>query len=114
MMYFILCLTFHLTSGSKDFFTCTLQCALHRTVFESVESGRLWELDGLQGGPIDHGPIESSDWLDAARPTIQQRMQKYAEGEIHFNLLAVCQDKLIKLNQELEKFKVESNEFMKK
>jgi len=76
-------------------------------------NGRLWELDGLQGGPIDHGPIESSDWLDAARPTIQQRMQKYAEGEIHFNLLAVCQDKLIKLNQELEKFKVESNEFMK-
>jgi len=40
-------------------------------------------------------------------------MQKYAEGEIHFNLLAVCQDKLIKLNQELEKYKVESNEFMK-
>ena len=88
--------------------------SLNLTLFEPMNSGRLWELDGLQGGPIDHGPIESSDWLDAARPTIQQRMQKYAEGEIHFNLLAVCQDKLIKLNQDLEKYKTESNEFMKK
>jgi len=64
-------------------------------------NGHLWELDGLQSGPIDHGKIEGSDWLDLARPVIQKRMEKYSSGEIGFNLLGVCQDKLEALEKQL-------------
>lgn len=55
----------------------------------------------LQSGPIDHGKIEGSDWLDLARPVIQKRMEKYSSGEIGFNLLGVCQDKLEALEKQL-------------
>lgn len=29
--------------------------------------GRLYELDGLKAGPIDHGPITTSDWIEAVK-----------------------------------------------
>ena len=32
--------------------------------------GRLYELDGLKPGPIDHGPIEKNDWLETVRSAI--------------------------------------------
>ena len=75
-------------------------------------SGRLWELDGLQSGPIDHGKVDDSDWLNSARPVIQERMQKYSTGEIHFNLLAVCEDKIQKLKLELDNFATNNNDIM--
>lgn len=53
--------------------------------------GRLYELDGLRKGPIDHGEI-SDNWLAVAREKIQERMNKYAESEIRFNLLALIED----------------------
>jgi len=81
----------------------------HFVTFVPV-GGHLWELDGLQRGPIDHGKIETGSWMDKARPVIQKRMELFSSGEIHFNLLAVCQDKLEKLNSELQQ---ESNEFKK-
>jgi len=53
--------------------------------------GRLYEMDGLQDGPIDLGEIKpGQDWLEVARPVIAERMQT---GEIRFNLMAVCADK---------------------
>jgi len=53
--------------------------------------GRLYEMDGLQEGPIDLGEIKpGQDWLEVARPVIAERMQT---GEIRFNLMAVCADK---------------------
>lgn len=56
--------------------------------------GRLYELDGLKEGPIDHGAIASGkDWLDVARPVIQKRIEKYSSSEIHFNLMAVVTDR---------------------
>ena len=63
--------------------------------------GRLYELDGLKEGPIDHGAV-GDDWLDLARPIIEQRMAKYQAGEIHFNLMALVRDKLERF-QELAK-----------
>lgn len=51
--------------------------------------GRLYELDGLRKGPIDHGACSREEWLSTAVPVIQKRMEKYAGGEIRFNLLAV-------------------------
>lgn len=56
--------------------------------------GRLYELDGLQDGPIDLGAVAvDSDWLDVARPVIEKRIQKYSVNEIHFNLMAIVSDK---------------------
>lgn len=65
--------------------------------------GRLYEIDGLKAGPVDHGAIdEGSDWMDTVRPIIEARMQKYTQGEIHFNLMGVIQDRKIKYNQKLK------------
>lgn len=56
--------------------------------------GRLYELDGLKDGPIDLGPVGSDqEWLNTVRPIIEKRMEKYSEGEIHFNLMAVVSDR---------------------
>lgn len=55
--------------------------------------GRLYELDGLKEGPIDLGPIGQQNWLDVVRPVIEKRIQKYSEGEIHFNLMALVSDR---------------------
>lgn len=56
--------------------------------------GRLYELDGLKSGPIDLGAIGSEqNWVDVVRPVIESRMQKYSEGEIHFNLMAIVSDR---------------------
>lgn len=65
--------------------------------------GRLYELDGLQEAPIDHGAIPNdAEWTDVARPIVQQRMQKYSEGEIHFSLMAVISELRRKYERELE------------
>ncbi|XP_053549118.1 ubiquitin carboxyl-terminal hydrolase isozyme L5 [Bombina bombina] len=56
-------------------------------------NGRLYELDGLRDGPIDLGPCNQDDWISAVRPVIEKRMQKYCEGEIRFNLMAIVSDR---------------------
>lgn len=62
--------------------------------------GRIYELDGLQEGPIDHGAA-GEDWTETVRPIIEARMQKYKEGEIHFNLMGVVEDKIARYNRQL-------------
>ncbi|KNC50158.1 uncharacterized protein AMSG_11962 [Thecamonas trahens ATCC 50062] len=52
----------------------------------------LYELDGLQAGPINHGPVGES-WLAKAREVIAARIEKYASSEIRFNLLAVVKNR---------------------
>lgn len=65
--------------------------------------GRLYELDGLREGPIDHGAIpEGTDWITTVRPIIEQRMAKYQAGEIHFNLMAIIQDKMLSYARQLQ------------
>jgi ubiquitin carboxyl-terminal hydrolase L5 len=56
-------------------------------------NGQLYELDGLQAGPISFGQCTDENWLSLARDQIQARIQKYAQSEIRFNLLAIVQDK---------------------
>jgi len=63
-------------------------------------NGQLYELDGLQPGPISFGECSADDWLSKAREQIQARIQKYAAGEIKFNLLAITGDKMTKLETE--------------
>lgn len=82
-------------SASKD------DDVFHFVAYVPVK-GRLYELDGLKDGPVDHGAVpESGDWLDLAKPIIEQRMAKYQAGEIHFNLMAIMQDKLLRYRKEL-------------
>lgn len=64
--------------------------------------GRLYELDGLQDGPIDLGQISAGqDWLAKVQPIIRERMQRYSTGEIHFNLMALVSDKKMLLEKQL-------------
>ncbi|SPP76852.1 ubiquitin carboxyl-terminal hydrolase isozyme L5 [Drosophila guanche] len=56
--------------------------------------GRLYELDGLREGPVDLGEIKpDQNWIDVVRPIIEKRMQRYSDGEIHFNLMALISDR---------------------
>jgi len=65
--------------------------------------GRLYELDGLKEGPIDLGPVgEGQEWLNTVRPIIEKRIQKYSEGEIHFNLMAVVSDRQLIYQRQID------------
>lgn len=65
--------------------------------------GRLYELDGLKEGPIDLGPIQSNqDWVNVVRPIIQKRIDKYSEGEIHFNLMAIVSDRQLIYQRQID------------
>jgi ubiquitin carboxyl-terminal hydrolase L5 len=66
-------------------------------------NGQLYELDGLQPGPISFGSCTTDDWLGKAREQIQARIQKYSETEVRFNLLAITGDKLTKFETERKK-----------
>ncbi|XP_036340564.1 ubiquitin carboxyl-terminal hydrolase isozyme L5-like isoform X1 [Rhagoletis pomonella] len=67
-------------------------------------NGRLYELDGLKEGPVDLGPASpDQNWIDVIRPIIEKRMQKYSEGEIHFNLMALVSDRLKIYQQKIDK-----------
>lgn len=63
--------------------------------------GRLYELDGIKAGPVDHGAIGEKDWLDLALSVIQRRIAKYKDGEIHFNLLAIASDRKMILERQM-------------
>ena len=65
------------------------------------KNGRLIELDGLQRGPIDHGPIEGTDWLQKARPVIEARMAMYTGGEVRFNLMAMVKERRAVYREEI-------------
>ncbi|KAF7265322.1 hypothetical protein GWI33_021306 [Rhynchophorus ferrugineus] len=65
--------------------------------------GRLYELDGLKQGPIDLGPITpDTDWTDVVRPIIEKRIQRYSDGEIHFNLMAIVSDRKMIYERKIE------------
>lgn len=76
----------------------------HFIAYVPHTDNNVYELDGLQEGPICHGKFNNDNtlsWLHVARNAIQKRIERYAASEIKFNLMAVVQDKRISLNQML-------------
>jgi ubiquitin carboxyl-terminal hydrolase L5 len=71
----------------------------------------LWELDGLKRQPVKLRMCSSpwrrykkltlfvetcakKDWLSLVSPSLQERISRYSEGELRFNLLAVVPERL--------------------
>ncbi|EGC39163.1 ubiquitin carboxyl-terminal hydrolase isozyme L5 [Dictyostelium purpureum] len=70
--------------------------------------GKVYELDGLKEGPYCLGDCTPENWLEVATPFIQKRIEKYSQGEIRFNLMAVIKNRQTTLKEkisELEKKK---------
>ena len=70
--------------------------------------GSVFELDGLQRGPINHGSFGDGHWLDVAVPAIQRKIASFASNEIKFNLMAVTKDPRIAISQRLEELRSSS------
>ncbi|KAG0040689.1 ubiquitin carboxyl-terminal hydrolase [Podila clonocystis] len=70
-------------------------------------NGNLYELDGLQEGPRNHGPCPGESWLEKVGPIIQERMAQYAGGEIRFNLMAVVDDRTKVYKERLAKYQAQ-------
>lgn len=54
---------------------------------------RLYELDGLQPGPIDHGHCEQSQFGIRLERVLQERISRHG-SDIHFNLMGLTRDPL--------------------
>jgi len=73
-------------------------------------NGKLYELDGLREGPIEHCDIPAdADWLNFARPVIANRIAQYALGEIHFNLMAIVKDRRLVCQKQIDELHRMSN-----
>lgn len=55
-------------------------------------NGKLYELDGLQPYPISHGECAAETFPEKVMDVLQRRIGRYPDGEIRFNLMAVCRD----------------------
>jgi len=100
-------------TGNEDLF--------HFIAFVPHTDGVVYELDGLQTGPIPvnnrddpyhavaEGHLDGEDvhqdmpWLKVARKAIQDRIDKYASNEIKFNLMAVVKDKSVHVQSKMRK-----------
>ncbi|XP_072399273.1 ubiquitin carboxyl-terminal hydrolase isozyme L5 [Diabrotica undecimpunctata] len=82
--------------------------AFHFVSYVPID-GRLYELDGLKQGPIDLGAIPAeAEWTDIVRPIIEKRIQRYSEGEIHFNLMAIVSDRKMMYEKQIEELQKQS------
>ncbi|EPE09686.1 ubiquitin carboxyl-terminal hydrolase 2 [Ophiostoma piceae UAMH 11346] len=62
----------------------------------TATKGHLYELDGLQPAPIDHGPCDENnavEFAERAIAAVQRRIARYGADEIHFNLMAAVRDR---------------------
>lgn len=55
--------------------------------------GVVYELDGLKGVPLEHGPVPTgSSWIDVIKPVLLNRVQACVDGR--FNLMAIVPSRL--------------------
>jgi len=82
--------------------TATKDDDLYHFIAYVPVAGRLYELDGLQKGPVLLGELPAgADWLEAVQPAIQERIERYAGAEIRFNLMAIVASKAEALRAQL-------------
>ena len=62
-------------------------------------NGSLYELDGLQPAPINHGLCAYEDFPEVVMPVLRRRVERYPGGEIRFNLLAMVRDLRIRARE---------------
>ena len=72
-------------------------------------NGNLYELDGLQKGPICYGEANEETWLSLAREQIQNRIERYSDKEIRFNLMALIGDRKELAQKEVNRLKLIRN-----
>ena len=72
--------------------TATDDDDVYHFIAYTAVNGALYELDGLQPAPINHGPCAPTEFADKIIPVLQKRIERYPAHEIRFNLLAMCQD----------------------
>jgi len=87
----------------------------HFIAYVPHSDGKVYELDGLQPGPIPVGSgvwgggnsaddtvADDLSWLALARTAIQDRIDKYATSEIKFNLMALVKDKRVNIQSKIQ------------
>ena len=72
-------------------------------------NGTVYELDGLQRGPVIVGSCPNRDaWLSVVAPYIQARIAEYTasgDNEIRFNLMAIVKDRRPDIQAQLDSIK---------
>eukprot|EP00039_Didymoeca_costata_P020188 m.340393 g.340393 ORF g.340393 m.340393 type:complete len:319 (+) comp19268_c0_seq1:158-1114(+) len=54
--------------------------------------GNVYELDGLQNGPVNHG-AHGDNWIEKAVEVLRKRIEEYSSTEIRFNLCALIRSR---------------------
>lgn len=67
--------------------------AFHFVAYAPVANG-LYELDGLKPGPIRICDCDATEWTHHAAEAVNARIQKYADAEVRFNLMAIVRSRL--------------------
>ena len=85
------------------------QDAFHFVGYVPV-NGHLYELDGLQPGPIDHGEVGADTWKQHALQVIQDRISSYDLTELRFTLLVLTRNRKELYQEELQKAEAQVEE----
>eukprot|EP00218_Dolichomastix_sp_CCMP3274_P008514 CAMPEP_0170143268 /NCGR_PEP_ID=MMETSP0033_2-20121228/9855_1 /TAXON_ID=195969 /ORGANISM="Dolichomastix tenuilepis, Strain CCMP3274" /LENGTH=329 /DNA_ID=CAMNT_0010379703 /DNA_START=70 /DNA_END=1059 /DNA_ORIENTATION=+ len=73
--------------------------------------GVLYELDGLKAGPIKLGDVpEGGDWLELVTPAIFERIERSAQGNEKFSLMAIIKDRRVVLRERIAELETTKNE----
>ncbi|KAI0769627.1 ubiquitin-specific protease [Trametes elegans] len=89
----------------------TSEDAYHFVVYIPY-AGSVYELDGLKQAPVRHGPYSESGegWVAKAREVIEARISTYPAGALEFSLLAVHDDPVPRLQEQLAQLQASGNQ----